>query len=173
MSAKQRSEGNRWRLEGTQVRGVGRSKSKNSLGIIFCPKVMILQGVGHQIPYLGVCYANDPKKWGGYMALAPALDITTSLRGDFCRPLLAIVVPCRHSFTIHPHCSTLSTPLTLKWRSRQFTAQSTNNRIHEPPLTRVPTASQWHNRHCQHSILLGTQRQRWATTVLAKTLFFV
>ena len=42
---------------------------------------MILQGVGHQISCLGVCYANDPKK-GGYMTPAPALDLTNSLRGD-------------------------------------------------------------------------------------------
>ena len=46
-------------------------------------KIMILQGVGHPISCLGVCYANDPKK-GGYMTPAPALDLTTSLRGDFC-----------------------------------------------------------------------------------------
>ena len=38
--------------------------------------MMILQGVGHPVPYLGVLYANDPKK-GGYMAYAPALDLTT------------------------------------------------------------------------------------------------
>ena len=37
---------------------------------------MILQGVGHPVPYLGVPYANDPQK-GGYMAYAPALDLTT------------------------------------------------------------------------------------------------
>ena len=43
---------------------------------------MILQGVGHPISCLGVCYVNDPKK-GGYMTPAPALDLTTSLRGDF------------------------------------------------------------------------------------------
>ena len=38
--------------------------------------MMILQGLGHPVPYLGVLYANDPKK-GGYMAYAPALDLTT------------------------------------------------------------------------------------------------
>ena len=38
--------------------------------------MMILQEVGHPVPYLGVSYANDPKK-GGYMAYAPALDLTT------------------------------------------------------------------------------------------------
>ena len=38
--------------------------------------MMILQGVGHPVPYLGVLYANDPKK-GVYMAYAPALDLTT------------------------------------------------------------------------------------------------
>ena len=36
--------------------------------------MMILQGVGHEVPYLGVSYANDPKK-GGYMVYAPALDL--------------------------------------------------------------------------------------------------
>ena len=33
-------------------------------------------------PGLGVCYVNDPPKWG-YMASAPVLDLTTSLRGNF------------------------------------------------------------------------------------------
>ena len=42
---------------------------------------MILQGVGHEISCLGVCYANDPEK-GGCMASAPMPDPTTSLPGD-------------------------------------------------------------------------------------------
>ena len=50
-------------------------------GIVLLGKIMILQGVGHPISCLGVCYANDPKK-GGYTTPAPALDLTTSLRGD-------------------------------------------------------------------------------------------
>ena len=45
-------------------------------GIIFSPKMMVLQGVGHLVPYLGVSYANDPQN-GGYMVYAPALDLTT------------------------------------------------------------------------------------------------
>ena len=49
--------------------------------MVLLGKIMILQGVGHPISCLGVCYANDPKK-GGYMTPAPALDLTTSLRGD-------------------------------------------------------------------------------------------
>ena len=53
--------------------------------MVLLGKIMILQGVGHQISCLGVCYANDPKK-GGYMTPAPALDLTTSLRGDFRAP---------------------------------------------------------------------------------------
>ena len=36
---------------------------------------MIIQGVGHPVLYLGVWYANDPQK-GGYMAHAPAFDLT-------------------------------------------------------------------------------------------------
>ena len=54
--------------------------------MVLLGKIMILQGVGHPISCLGVCYANDPKK-GGYMTPAPVLDLTTSLRGDF-RPIL-------------------------------------------------------------------------------------
>ena len=50
--------------------------------MVLLGKIMILQGVGDPISCLGVCYANDPQK-GGYMPLAPALDLTTSLRGDF------------------------------------------------------------------------------------------
>ena len=50
--------------------------------MVLLGKIMILQGVGHPISCLGVCYANDPKK-GGYTTPAPALDLTTSLRGDF------------------------------------------------------------------------------------------
>ena len=49
--------------------------------MVLLGKIMILQGVGHPISCLGVCYANDPKK-GGYMTPTPALDLTTSLRGD-------------------------------------------------------------------------------------------
>ena len=50
--------------------------------MVLLGKIMILQGVGHPISCLGVCYANDPKK-GGYTTPAAALDLTTSLRGDF------------------------------------------------------------------------------------------
>ena len=62
--------------------GYGGQNQKNHWRIIFGPKVMILQGVRRQKPYNGVCYANDPKK-GGVYPLTPALDLTTSLRGDF------------------------------------------------------------------------------------------
>ena len=50
--------------------------------MVLLGKIMILHGVGHPISCLGVCYANDPQK-GGYTTPAPALDLTTSLRGDF------------------------------------------------------------------------------------------
>ena len=46
--------------------------------MVLLGKIMILQGVGHPISCLGVCYANDPKK-GGYTTPAPALGLTTSL----------------------------------------------------------------------------------------------
>ena len=41
--------------------------------------MMILQRVRRHKPYIGVCYANDPQKGGGFTTLAPALDLTTSL----------------------------------------------------------------------------------------------
>ena len=65
---------------------------------------MILQGVGHQISCLGVCYANDPEK-GGYTTPAPALDLTTSLRGDFlCCGMLRHAAAC---FYLHMWVPTL------------------------------------------------------------------
>ena len=39
-------------------------------------RMMILQGVGHLMPFHGVYYANDPPK-GGFMAPAPVLDLIT------------------------------------------------------------------------------------------------
>ena len=48
--------------------------------------MMILQGVGHPVPYLGVSYANDPQK-GGYMAYAPALDLTTLFEVNSAPPI--------------------------------------------------------------------------------------
>ena len=59
--------------------------------MVLLGKIMILQGVGHQISCLGVCYANDPKK-GGYTTPAPALDLTTSLRGDLTLLTLKVEV---------------------------------------------------------------------------------
>ena len=50
--------------------------------------MMILQGVRHQRPYIGVCYANNPKK-RGYTTLTLALDLTTSFRGDLEQAYIA------------------------------------------------------------------------------------
>ena len=44
------------------------SNRKNSLGDHFLSKMMIFQGVRRLIPYLGVCYPNNPKKGGVYNA---------------------------------------------------------------------------------------------------------
>ena len=63
--------------------------------MVLLGKIMILQGVGHPISCLGVCYANDPKK-GGYMTPAPALDLTTSLRGDFWLQLTVLLWQNHH-----------------------------------------------------------------------------
>ena len=45
--------------------GGGDENEKIHWGIIFSPKMMVLQGVRHPVPYLGVSYVNDPKKSGG------------------------------------------------------------------------------------------------------------
>ena len=62
---------------------------------------MILQGVGHPVPYLGVLYANDPKK-EGYMVYAPVLDLTT---------LFEVILPhavCREKILRCLRCQQLS-----------------------------------------------------------------
>ena len=67
-------------------------------GIVLLGKIMILQGVGHPISCLGVCYANDPQK-GGYTTPAPALDLTPSLRGDFAGSAGAQIVSSKQVLT--------------------------------------------------------------------------
>ena len=62
-----------------------------SLGMVLSPKLMILTGVGHVVSPIGVCYVNDPPKGG--TQFPPALDRTTSYRGDFVHPPLAQSVP--------------------------------------------------------------------------------
>ena len=66
----------------SSFRGIEASKSKNPLGDCF---------VGQNNDFtkgwtsnIMPCYANDPN--GGCMVSAPALDLTTSLRGDFDPP---------------------------------------------------------------------------------------
>ena len=54
-----------------------RRGGKNSSGDNFVSQNVILQGVTHPIPYLGVCCANNPQN-GGYTASAPALDLQPS-----------------------------------------------------------------------------------------------
>ena len=83
--------------------GTGGYRGQNSKiywAIIFGPKMMVLQGVRHQKPYLGVCYANDPKKGEGvgYTTPVPALDPTTSLRGDFRKKILLLSFTTDHPF---------------------------------------------------------------------------
>ena len=58
--------------------GVGGQNRKNSLRDHFLAQMMILQGVGHPILQLEVCYADDsPKRGGGVYNVAPALDLLT------------------------------------------------------------------------------------------------
>ena len=111
---------------GTQVRGGGGlrgSKSKkNHWGIIFGPKMMILQRVRRQKPYTGVCYTKDPKK-GGYTTLAPALDLTTSLRGDFHNSAITSIflAPSLASHDTIIPTSMKSSLCMLMWGSRPCT----------------------------------------------------
>ena len=74
--------------------------------MVLLGKIMILQGVGHPISCLGVCYANDPKK-GGYMTPTSALDLTTSLRGD----LGAIIIAYNAEPPQHPAPHYLKGPM--------------------------------------------------------------
>ena len=76
----------------------GGQKRKIHWGIIFSPKMMILQGVGQPVPYPGVWYVNDPKI-GGYMAYAPALDLTTLFEVIFFSAFGA------HAFLLISYCS--------------------------------------------------------------------
>ena len=56
----------------SSFRGCGPQNQKIHWGMVLLGKIMILQGVGHPISCLGVCYANDPKKGGVYDARACA-----------------------------------------------------------------------------------------------------
>ena len=68
---------------------------------------MILQGVGHPVPYLEVSYANDPKK-GGYMAYAPALDLTTRFEVIYTQRACSSWENLSHS--LPPDCTSKCTP---------------------------------------------------------------
>ena len=56
----------------SSFRGYRPRNQKIHWGMVLLGKIMILQGVGHPISCLGVCYANDPKKGGVYDARACA-----------------------------------------------------------------------------------------------------
>ena len=50
--------------EVSSFRGQRPQNQKIHRGIVLLGKIMNLQGVGHLISCLGVCYANDPQKGG-------------------------------------------------------------------------------------------------------------
>ena len=56
----------------SSFRGCRPRNQKVHWGMVLLGKIMISQGVGHQISCLGVCYANDPPKRGVYNARACA-----------------------------------------------------------------------------------------------------
>ena len=56
----------------SSFRGWRPRNQKIHWGMVLLGKIMILQGVGHPISCLGVCYENDPKKGGVYDARACA-----------------------------------------------------------------------------------------------------
>ena len=76
-------------------------------GLSHWTNVMILQGVRRQKPCLGVCYTNDPKK-GGYTTPVPALDLTTSLRGDLFQSFEGL--PSPHGTPRHRTAPHLTSP---------------------------------------------------------------
>ena len=78
--------------------------------MVLLGKIMILQGVGHQISCLGVCYANGPQK-GGYTTPTCALDLTTSLRGDFSSGTKGESLHCALLLDYVPPKEPLGTPL--------------------------------------------------------------
>ena len=87
--------------------GYGGQNPKNHWGIIFGPKMMILQTVRRHKPTVGLSYVNDPKK-GGYTMLVRALDLTTSLRSDLemCdNPCQLAHCRVRKDWFISPHSS--------------------------------------------------------------------
>ena len=49
--------------------------------IVMSGKIKILQGVGHLVPCLGVCYANDPPKGWVYGVYTCARSNNLSSRG--------------------------------------------------------------------------------------------
>ena len=82
--------------------GRGVTVERMHRGMVLSPEMRVIPGVRHPIPFLGGCYANDPRKGGG----GAALDPTPSLRGDFQVP-----------------CSSLTTAVTgLKAPTTQATA---------------------------------------------------
>ena len=62
--------------------GSGGGEQKNYWGINLSPKMIVLQGVRHPIPLLGVCYTNDPQNG----ACGPALDLTALFEVIFPHP---------------------------------------------------------------------------------------
>ena len=109
--------------------------------------MMILQGVGHPVPYLGVLYANDPKK-GGYMAYAPALDLTTLFEvilGLLEGPCLGLYGLGSHYLCPHG-CSTTrivtkSSPKPIPGATKGFPKKA--NPGHLAGVTKQPTQRQF------------------------------
>ena len=105
---------------GTRYRGVGGSKSKNSLGNHFSSQNGDFTMGWTSIPQLWLWYANDAQG-GGYTTPAPAVDLTTFLRGDFfsqCFQLLkhnvhTIRVVAWVAATAQPGIPTLAAALSL------------------------------------------------------------
>ena len=71
-----------------QVQGYGgQNPKKNYWGYDFGPKMMNLQEVRQHKPYVGVCYAKDPKRGGGYTMPATVLNLK--------KPLFEVIWMCR------------------------------------------------------------------------------
>ena len=122
---------------------------------------MILQGVGHQISCLGVCYANDPQK-RGYTTPAPALDLTTSLRGDFepgiehwCRDGTWLTETPAHGLRLRKDRAIGSSG------ARRLGAKTTKNQIHPLCYAVSPEEMCTNTSPLVCALIIGGQRSGW------------
>ena len=128
--------------------GTGCQNPKIHLGIILCPKLMILHGVRRLIPYLGVCHANEPKKWE-YTTPVLELYLTTSLRGDLSPNPCLMMHYNWHRIQLAPRLIRSLRPLSLRQGRGSYKGAYTHwvrTKFTSPPCTvffLVPLVPSW------------------------------